>query len=211
MHAPYTFKIIALFFAICTGPYALSQQVGIGTTTPRTTLEVAGDTQISGIMDIGTIPSLQDNESSTFLIQDTDNSIQTMDVSNPTGAALGYIQTYVITNAEKDWVKDFDTGIDATDFVVITTSAYYNKEVRLTDSGNAPDNMTIPYTSTFVQNGTWHIIADFPVAANVDPADIGSWTISTLIFSSDLSKSYGNVMIPMLNGTTGSAVTPIID
>ncbi|MBW2939110.1 hypothetical protein KXJ69_13420 [Aureisphaera sp. CAU 1614] len=185
-------------------------QVGINTTNPRATLEIAGDTNITGTIDIGDISSLTDGEQSTFLIQDSDNSIKSIDVSNPTGAALGYIQEYEIINPDKDWVKDFDTGIDASDYVLIAISASFDQELIISDSHNAPDNATLPYTSTFVKNGTWHIIADFPVAANT-AGTIGTWNIQTLIYSNDLSKQFGTVVIPMLGGTTSSAVVPIID
>lgn len=188
----------------------LVSQVGINTINPRTTLEVAGDTNITGEIEIGNVASLTDGEQSTFLIQDTDNSIKSIDVSNPTGAALGYIQEYEIINPNRDWVKEFDTGIDASDYVLIAISACFNQELIISDSHNAPDNATLPYTSTFIKNGTWRIIADFPVAANT-AANIGTWNIQTLIYSNDLSKQFGTVLIPMLGGTTSSAITPILD
>jgi len=188
-----------------------AQGVGIGTTSPRATLEVVGNMSVSGTLDIGNYNSLTDGELSTFLIQDMDDTLKTMDVSNPTGAALAYIQEYIITNPEKDWIKDFDTGIDATEFTVISISASYDRELTLSETNNAPDNATLPYTATFILNGTWHIIADFPVAANRYSSEIGTWTIQTLIFSNDLSKQFGTVTIPMSNGTTGTAASPIID
>jgi len=124
---------------------------------------------------------------------------------------LAYIQEYIITNPKLDWIKDFDTGIDATEFVVVSISASFDRELTLSDTNNAPDNATLPYTATFIQGGTWHIIADFPVAANRYPSEIGTWTIQTLIFSNDLSKQFGTITIPMSNGTTGTAVSPIVD
>ena len=70
----------------------LFAQVGIGTTSARTTLEVAGDMKNSGNVEIGIYNPLQDNDISSFLIQEPDNSIKSLDVSNPTGVALAYIQ-----------------------------------------------------------------------------------------------------------------------
>lgn len=203
------FCLITLF--MCAN-YALFSQTGINTTHPRKTLEVGGNMHVNGSIEIGTVKPLKDSESSTFLIQDTDNTIKAMDVSNPTGSALGYIQQYIITNPQGDWILNFDTGVDATDYVLITTSANYDKELVISNSiNNAKNNGTLPYTSTFIENGTWHIIADFPVASNYNESEIGTWTINTLIFSKDLSKRFGTITIPMLGGTTGSAVIPIID
>lgn len=205
--------ILCLIVAIFSNISVSYSQVGINTTTPRKTLEVAGDMATSGAVDVGVYNPLVDGNSSTFLIQEADNSIKTLDVSNPTGAALAYIQEYIITNPDLDWIKDFDTGVDAADYTMIVTSASFDRELDLTElPGNAvEENSSLPFTATFVKSGTWHIISDYPQAANIDETEIGTWTISTLIFSSDVSKQFGTIYIPMADGTTGSAVTPIVD
>lgn len=189
----------------------ISAQVGINTTNPRTTLEVAGDAMISGAIQIGNYNALSDGEESTFLIQDSQDEIKSVDVSNPTGEALAYVQEYIITNPDEDWVFDFDTGVDANDFVLIVISSYFNLELNTSSSTGAADNSSLPYTATFIKNGTWHIIADYPMVANLDPTAIGTWTLSTLIFSRDLSKQLGSIDIPMSNSTSGSASSPIIN
>lgn len=189
----------------------VNAQVGINTTTPRTTLEVGGDAVVSGNITIGNYTSLTSSEQSTFLIQDGDNNVKALDVSNPTGAALAYIQEYQIVNPDEDWVREFDTGIPASEFTLITISANYDVELNTSDSNGASDNSSLPYTATFVKAGTWHIIADYPMAANLDPSEIGTWTIKTLIFSNDLSKQFGSIEVPMSNTTTGSATSPIIE
>ena len=208
MKAPVFITTLLLFLSIFSFQVVMAQ-VGIGTSNPRKTLEVAGDAIISGNVEIGNFNSLADIDTSTFLIQESDNRIKSLDVSNPTGAALGYFQEYVIVNMDEDWVLDFDTGVDATNFVLITISSSFDQELDLTETNNAPQNSSLPYTATFIMGGTWHIIADYPMAAN--PAGIGMWTIKTLIFSNDLSKQFGSLAIPMADGTTSSALTPIID
>ncbi len=212
MKAP-VFYLSLVLCLVSNSTQTLLAQVGIGTTSPRTTLEVAGDTEISGSIEIGDYKALLDGDTSSFLIQESDNSIKALDVSNPTGAALAYIQEYFIENPDLDWVKNFDTGIDATDYVLIVTSASFDLELDLTAlPGDAVEaNSSIPVVSTFVESGTWHIKADYPQAANIDPTEIGTWTISTLIFSSDVSKQFGTVEIPMSDGTTGAASSPIIN
>lgn len=211
----YTYKyprILLFFIAIfCNNSMAFSQ-VGINTTTPRKTLEVAGDMKISNTIDIGTFNPLQDSDTSSLLIQRSTDQLASLKVSKPTGIALAYIQEYYIVNPNLDWVKNFDTGIDAINYVVIATSASFDLELDLSESGSGPENnASLPYTSTFIENGTWHIKADYPQAANIDETAIGTWTITTLIFSSDVSKQYGTIDIPMYNTSVGSAVTPIID
>jgi hypothetical protein len=210
MKAPVFYKVLFLVFLLYSFHFSIAQ-VGIGTKNARTTLEVAGDMLITGNLEIGMFNPLKDSEVSTFLIQESNNDIKSVDVSNPTGLALAYIQEYYIVNPNLDWVKNFDTGIDANDFVVIVTSASFDQELDLTDISGDEENFSIPYTATFVQAGTWHIIADYPQSANLDESAIGTWTINTLIFSNDVSKQFGTIDIPMSNGTTGSASTPIID
>lgn len=174
-------------------------------------MEVAGDMSISNSVEIGNYSGLKDTDTSTFLIQETNNSIKSLDVSNPTGVALAYIQEYIIEDPNLDWVKEFDTQIDATEYVVIVTSASFNLELDLTNSSGAADNASIPFSSAFIKDGTWRLVADYPQAANIDETAMGIWTISTLIFSTDVSKQYGTVGIPMSGNSTGTAVSPIID
>lgn len=185
--------------------FSQTDGVGIGTTQPRAKLEVAGDARLSEGISIGIIDNLEDNDTSTFLIQEQSNKIKTLDVSNPTGAALGYIQVYEIYNPNEDWVLDFDTRVNANDFVLNAISASYDREL---DMGF---NSTIPYYSAFISNGTWHITADFPEANNRNPAELGTWTVTCLIYSKDLSKQFGRVEIPMAGNTTGAAANPIVD
>ena len=208
----YNYRNAIFYFVlfICVSP-ALFSQVGINTDNPRKTLEVAGSMRVSESMEIGTLNPLTDLDTSTFLIQNSGNYIKSLDVSNPTGAALGYVQEYVITNPELDWVKEFNTGINANDYVLIVISASYDLELNISMTANAINNSSLPYTATFVKGNKWHIIADYPMVANKDVNAIGTWTIQTLIFSKDMSKQFGVIDIPMLNSSTGSALTPIID
>lgn len=211
-----TAKLNIAFFLIATLfvniSVTISQNVGINTTTPRKTLEVAGDMVISSTIDIGVYNQLEDGDTSTFLVQRSTDRLAALNVSKPTGIALAYIQEYFIENPNLDWIKNFETGVDATDYVMIVTSASFDQELDLSNNGNGPENnASLPYATTFVENGTWHIKADYPQAANVDETAIGTWTITTLIFSGDMSKQFGSISIPMSNTSSGSALTPIID
>lgn len=190
-------------------PLYSNGQVGINTVSPRKELEVAGSVKITEGIRVEEINSLKDHQTSTFLYQENNNRINSMDVSNPSGVALGYIQEYVIRNPNLDWIRSFDTKINAQDFVLIAISAHFDRELTM-DTSNGR-NFSIPYTATFIENGTWHIIADYPSASNRYSNEIGTWTITTLIYSRDLSKQFGEVNIQMNNRTTGSAAFPIIN
>ncbi len=204
--------LLIVLLQVCLPNNMLSQKaVGIGTTTPRTNLEIAGGMIISQELDLLRKEAMTDTDSSTFLIQNGADEIKTLDVSNPTGAALGYIQKYVITNPQGDWVRDFDTQVNASDFVLISISAFFDKELVISGGGDALDNGSAPYTAAFIENGTWHLKADFPVVSNRNNSEAGTWTFTTLIYSKDLSKQFGTVTINMNNDSTGVAPNPVIE
>ena len=206
----YNIQTILIFTFFLYSSFTLFSQVGINTKNARKTLEVGGDMIISQTMDVMNYNDLLDTGTSTFLLQESNNSIKSIDVSNPSGAALGYIQEYIVVNPNSDWIKDFDTGIDASNFTLVVISAVYNADLQLSNGGNRDEMSTIPYTATFLNGGTWHIIADYPMAANSNNSEVGIWILTTLIFSNDLSKQFGTIQIPMADGTTGSASSPII-
>lgn len=186
-------------------------QVGINTTTPRKALEVGGDMKVSNQLLIGSFNKLESADTSTLLVQKSDGNLNSLDPSGTSSSPLAYIQNYVIVNPDEDWVRDFDTGIDATDYVLVTVSANFDQELLISSATGAVDNASLPYTSSFIQGGTWHIIADYPMTANNAGINTGTWTIKTLIFSKQLSKQLGVLNIPMANSTTGSASSPILD
>tara|TARA_R110002012_G_scaffold47461_3_gene124406 strand:- start:557 stop:1174 length:618 start_codon:yes stop_codon:yes gene_type:complete len=196
---------LVVFFATSSSLFSQNTAVGIGTTDPRMKLEVAGDALLRSGVSIGVIDNLKDDDTSTFLVQEGNARIKSLDVSNPTGAALGYIQVYEIYNPNEDWVLDFDTKVNATDFVLNAISASYDRELDLNRDS------TIPYYSAFIQNDTWHIKADFPAANNRNSAEKGTWTVTTLIYSNDLSKQFGKIDISMDGGTAQTAANPFIN
>lgn len=201
------YTVYFLFLLLSTSVFG--QKVGINTQTPRKTLEVAGDMVVTQQTVISELPPIADGDEASFLIQNDSDFIIKLDPKNPSGAALGYIQTYIIENPNLDWVRDFDTGISATDYELIVASAHFNNQLVLV--GIEQDKFSLPYTSTFIENDTWHIIADYPGVANdFDIAD-SKWEIQTLIFSKDLTKQFGVISVPMGGGTTNAAAIPFID
>lgn len=201
--------LLFVFIFYLGATFNVHSQVGINTITPRKTLEVGGNVKISDTLTIKEIHTLKDDDTSTFLIQDSQNYISIMDVSNPTGTALGYIQEYLIVNPDLDWVLDFDTLVNASQYVLNIISANFDRELEMSPENK--NSSSIPYSSAFIRDGTWHIIADYPVASNRYKSEIGTWTITTLIYSKDLSKQFGTIEIQMNNKTTGSATNPIIN
>lgn len=188
------------------GLTTVSAQIGINTTEPRTALEVAGNTKVT-TFEVREVNDLEENQVSTFLTQDTNGVIRPMRVSNLTETSLGYIQEYKLYNPDDDWVADFNTNIPANQYDVIVISAHYDREVGSDDSRVS---FSIPSAAATVKDGTWRLLADYPGFANVY-SSAGTWTITTLIFSKDLSKNLGNPTVNMGGNQTGAANNPIID
>lgn len=210
-----SYRSFLIFVSVFLGFYSLlhSQvdRVGINTTTPRTTLEVAGDMNINGAIQVDMLNSVQSGDENALLGQVGTGFIKELDVAEE-GVAIAYFQEYRLKNMNGDWVLNFNTNIDASKYVVTITSAFFNQELVM--SSNA-SNFTIPYASAFIQGGTWRIIADYPSANPTVVSDLRLWVIRTLIISKTFSKELPQQNVT-LTGTneerrTGAAASPVIN
>lgn len=185
--------------------------VGINTTSPRKTLEVAGNANIDGEVRVNVIDEFTQDEEVTFLIQNQTNFVKEIDASGD-GLAVAYFQEYILTNMQNgvgDWIQDLDTSIPSSEYVITIISAYYNQELTM-EAADA-SNFAIPYISAFVKDGTWHISADYPSAKNRNTTEPGKWVINTLILSRAFSKILPTQTFDLSNTSSGAATTPVID
>jgi hypothetical protein len=182
--------------------------VGINTENPRTTLEVAGDTHISGSIQVGDLGTTTASDTPALLGQDGTGFVKELSTA-AAGAAVAYFQEYRFTNmgGGGDWIQDLNTSIDASNYTLTIISVYYNKPLRISSSAN----FAIPYASAFTKGGTWHITADYASASGVSPSPVGEWVINTLILSNDFSKQFPQQSVPMGGGRGGAATTPVIN
>ena len=176
-------------------------QVGINTENPRTTLEVAGSAKTTALK-VNTVLPLENGQNSTFLIQDSDGAIRTMDAQHPESTALGYLQVYELTNMDGDWIANFDTKIPAANYDVVAISAYFDQAVS---SDDVRIGFSIPHTAAFVSDGTWRLKADYP-GFSPGTGTNRKWTITIMIYSKTLSKNLGDKTYNI--GSTGSGSTP---
>lgn len=187
-------------------------QVGINTTDPRTSLEVAGDTHVDGEVHIQTIEEITLEEEVIFLVQDQNNFVKEINASGD-GVAIAYFQEYRLSNMESgtgDWVENFNTNIPSSDYMLTVISAYYNQALKIKDVN---ENFTIPFISAFIDSGdgTWRIVADYPSADNVNTTEVGEWIINTLILSKSFSKIFPTQEFGLNNSTSGSATQSVFD
>lgn len=200
-----------LFFILCAAATTAVAQVGINTTTPRTTLEVAGDMNINGNFKINQLDNVQDDNNSSFLTQIPNGSIKELNALEGEGLVIAYFQEYRLKNMDGDWVKEFETNIPASKYVIVIISTYFNQGLQMETSQSS--NFSIPYCSAYIGGnpGTWKITADYAGAKPVGSAP-GEWVISTLILSKEFSKILNPEQVPM-NGLRGGVKDgpPIID
>lgn len=186
-------------------------QVGINTTNPRTTLEVAGDTYIDGAIKVNGINHIQDFDEASFLAHTGTQFIKELDAGPGNGHVIAYFQEYRLRNMLGDWVEEFDTKIDSEKYVLTIISAYFNLELEMDDS--AKNNFAIPYASTFKKGNTWRIVADYPSASKVGREE-GVWMINTLIMPKDFSKELPTQAATLSGNNTqrqgGAAQNPVI-
>lgn len=194
-------------------PTTAFAQVGINTTNPRTTLEVAGDTHIDGAINVGSLNPVTTIDNTALLGQIGTNHVKELNV-NTEGVAIAYFQEYTLTNMDGDWISNLNTQISSTDYVVTIISAYFNKPL-VGSMGSAENYFTVPAASAFIQGGTWHIRADYPSTAPASSTPTGEWVISTLILSNDFSKQFPLQEFTLSGSSnqrrSGAATTPIID
>ena len=199
------FKKNILLFIFCLLSLPIFAQVGINTTTPRTTLEVAGNTIIDGTINVNNIDVVQNEDVSYLLTQNQGNMIKELNTTQ-VGNALAYFQEYVLTNVNGDWVRNFNTNVQASKYSMIVISAYFSRELVM---NGTPENFAIPAVSAFVDGltPTWRLRADYPSAGTKGEIN-GTWTIKTLIITRNITKG---IPMDMDGGTTQQAEAPIID
>ena len=197
-----------VFFILIMLPVSILAQVGINTTNPRTTLEVAGNTTINGAVIVENLGVVQDSDVPYLLTQNQGEVVKELNTTY-VGNALAYFQEYKLTNVRNDWVSDFNTNIQASKYGMIVISAYFSHELVM---DGTPGNFAIPAVSTAVDpfTGTWRIRADYP-SATTDGFVNGTWTINTILITRNIAKEFPDQIIEMDGATTKEASSPIID
>jgi hypothetical protein len=191
----------------------LLAQVGINTENPRpgVALEVNGTMKTKKIIFPDLPPvTTADRDTFLYLVQDqTDNSLNMLDLTASGGSSGGGISTlltFVLSNVNGDWVLDFDTKINSTNYALVVLSAHFDRKVE----GTKP---ALPIAGTKAIGGTWHIEADYSA---VSSDTNGTWTINCVAYPKTYAKIFPqqNVTINSSstgNSTSGSATTPLVN
>lgn len=197
---------------------AQTGKVGIKTDTPTETLDVNGKTYTNSLYLRN--PGEPTMTGGSFLAT-SENALQLYDPNLESSGLFNYIKLS-LTNVSGDGVTDYDTKIDANNFLVVLHNYSFklsngNTNVML-DYGNngVNDNKQgSPDVVAFKSNGTWHVKAKFTdsrIIANTSMGlarDYNNFTLDLYLMAYKRLITKHNIsdVNADLGGTTGSAQT----
>lgn len=197
---------------------AQTGRVGIKTDKPTETLDVNGKTYTNSLYLRN--PGEPTMTGGSFLAT-SENALQIYDPNLESSGLFNYIKL-TLTNVSGDGIADYDTKIDANNFLVVLHNYSFklnngNTNVML-DYGNngVNDNKQgSPDVIAFKSNGTWHIKAKFTdsrIIANTStgPArDYNNFTVDLYLMAYKrlITKHNINDVNADLGGTNGSTQT----
>lgn len=180
--------------------------IGINTAKPRTDVDINGsfksDNIIAGVVDqIG----LEEKDRYLLLTQNiSDNSIKKIDPRVAGSPGIATIATYKLQNVGGDWVEDFNTRINTTDFAVVILSAYFDRNLSLGSSGI----LALPSFGVRNVGGFWSLYADY---SGMSPLTDGTWTFICAIYPKTYVKLFGERTRNLGNTSSGTEATPILN
>ncbi|OCA79379.1 hypothetical protein BBH99_06290 [Chryseobacterium contaminans] len=197
---------------------AQTGKVGIKTDTPTETLDVNGKTYTNSLYLRN--PGEPTMTGGSFLAT-SENALQLYDPNLESSGLFNYIKLS-LTNVSGDGVTDYDTKIDANNFLVVLHNYSFklsngNTNVML-DYGNngVNDNKQgSPDVVAFKSNGTWHVKAKFTdsrIIANTSTGlarDYNNFTLDLYLMAYKRLITKHNIsdVNADLGGTTGSTQT----
>ncbi|MDF2551139.1 MAG: hypothetical protein K0R36_1137 [Chryseobacterium sp.] len=196
---------ILVFSCLVFLPMFKAQQgnVGINTINPRVKLEVNGTFKSTKII-TGNIPFVSAAEKDRYLLMNqstVDNKIRRIDPSQGNSTGVASIITYKLSNVNLDWVENFNTKINSTDYSLMVLSAFFNIDVE-------GGNIAIPSYGVKSVNNEWNLYADYSQLAS---ASNGTWTIVCAVYPKTYVKIFPERGPFDLNNTsTGTDNSPIL-
>ncbi|PQA56093.1 hypothetical protein [Siphonobacter curvatus] len=170
--------------------------VGIGTATPGAKLHVAGN-QI-----LGQATALNSISATSQVVRDNSTGELKVLQNAPNNSFPISNVTYTISNVQKDWLGDFDTKINSSQYVVIITGIIFGK-TNLIPSGNLPGYNPLNYRA-FVGGSTWHLSADYNGGTTADNLN-GTWVINCLVISKAILQQLPEQTADLGGTNTGAA------
>jgi hypothetical protein len=197
---------------------AQTGRVGIKTDKPTETLDVNGKTYTNSLYLRN--PGEPTMTGGSFLAT-SENALQVYDPNLESSGLFNYIKLS-LTNVSGAGITDYDTKIDANNFLVVLHNYSFklsngNTNVMLDygDNGINDNKQGSPDVVAFKSNGTWHIKARFTdsrIIANTSSGpsrDYNTFTVDLYLMAYKrlITKHNINDVNADLGGTNGSAQT----
>ena len=191
-------------------------QVGIGTTAPTETLQVAGNAKLSGELTLenpGAFTTNVDNNQ-RYLIVNTSGELRRYLTGNgATKAKYSPINTakYKLKNISYEGVIDFDTKIPADKYIVSVHSYKFADTNTIFDANSNDDLVNGIVYKAFRSGGTWHL-SFYGVDSEIVPYDSNNiiLTLKVVIYRNKLLMADDNstITVNMGGNVTGTAAKP---
>jgi len=175
---------------------AANNRVGIGTSSPSTTLDINGN------MRIATASSSSSSSNVATLVRDnTTGEIKIASSSTGNTANMTYIK-YNLSNVNKDWIANFNTNIPSSQYTVVIVGSTFNQQALSSAVGGSYNPLNV---AAYDSSGTWRIYADYNGG---DTANNGTWTIYCLVINNSVIKTLPDVNADLGGTNSGSAPLP---
>lgn len=151
-----------IFTFSCFFSIVVSAQVGINTDFPSADLDVRGDVKIDKELYIENPGNSFQIRGSKFLILSTENEILEYDIVASKYGPINYAR-FAFMNTSTHGLRDYDTKISATDYIVTVQGYYFTAAGNNTDvllhSSASNSNIEGYQIYAYVKGGTWWLKA----------------------------------------------------
>jgi hypothetical protein len=127
---------------------------------------------------------------------------------------MNYLQ-YVITTAEGDWIRNFNTRIPVSEYTLIVVGSSFKNgstapaALKLSTSvGQQLGTFSPQEVLAFEQGGTWRLKADY-IDSNPGDGENGTWTIYCIAINNSLVKKFTPQIHTMIHRDDAAPSKPV--
>ncbi len=183
--------------------WAQAPKVGLGARTPRGTWDVNGNVYTKNKFYVDSMPVATGSVGSLGMLS-TGEIVKIATVNNASTISL---ITYNLNNVAGARIRDYDTKIDTSKYIVAIVGLVFSKYVRLPTVAGAMVEPPIIANVFATSTNTWHLNMDYS-GATTDDGGNGNWKIQLLVISKNIASAFPLISVPFNGGTTGSASPP---
>ncbi len=211
-------KILYSIIVLSLSP-AVWAQVGINNPNPQATLDVVGSTLIEEKLYLENPGNSSQIRGAKLLIQKTDEEVVQYNIDISKYGPINYVQ-FIFRNTNSQGLKDYDTKISATDYIVTVQGFYFlitgtndtNVTLRSTVNNNRVEGFQM-YAYINPDTNTWFLKgfvnnSRFQNNSTVDSA-IDLYMNLIIFRNGFIAKPLMDVTVNMNNSETGSVPIPI--